>query len=94
MSKQQLIDFVIRKGDEYKREQCENAIAVTKEAQDQLPGMIASLHRIQVTKQAKVDQLLGQKKNFDIEVSGLEIASEALKAKIKKRTSQQHESEA
>ncbi len=34
-----------------------------------------------------------QKKNFNIEVSGLEIAQEALKAKLKKRKGQLHESE-
>ncbi len=34
-----------------------------------------------------------QKKNFNIEVSGLEIAQEALKAKQKKRKGQLHESE-
>jgi len=55
--------------------------------------MTAALQRLQVSKQAKIDQLIGQKRNFDIEVSGLEIAQEALKAKIKKRTGQQHESE-
>lgn len=50
MSKQQLIDFVIRKGDEYKREQCESAISITKDSQDQLPNMVASLQRVSAAK--------------------------------------------
>ncbi len=50
MSKQQLIDFVIRKGDEYKRDQFDSAVTVTKDSQDQLPSMNAALQRVQVSK--------------------------------------------
>ena len=55
MSKQQLIDFMIRKGNDYKRDQCETAIAITKDAQDQLPTMVDSLNRVINSKTAKID---------------------------------------
>jgi peptidoglycan hydrolase CwlO-like protein len=52
-----------------------------------------SLRHDTANKQARIMQLDQQKKNFNIEVSGLEIAQEALKAKLKKRKAQLHESE-
>ena len=41
-------------------------------------------HAIQI-KQAKISSLDQQKKNYNIEISGLDIAQEALKTKLKKR---------
>lgn len=85
LSKQQLIDFITLKGTEYKNRQCEIAYVATKDSQDQVPQLMESIrHAIQI-KQAKIASLDQQKKNFNIEVSGLEIAQEALKAKLKKR---------
>jgi hypothetical protein len=49
-----------------------------------------SLRHDTANKQARIMQLDQQKKNFNIEVSGLEIAQEALKAKLKKRKTQLH----
>lgn len=93
LSKQQLIDFITLKGTEYKNRQCEIAYVATKDSQDQVPQLMESIrHAIQI-KQAKIASLDQQKKNFNIEVSGLEIAQEALKAKLKKRKGQLHDSE-
>lgn len=93
LSKQQLIDFITRKGTELKKEQCENTFLVTKDSQDQVPELMNSINHAIAIKQAKIASLDQQKKNFNIEVSGLEIAQEALKAKTKKRKAQLHESE-
>ena len=74
LSKQQLIDFIQRKGNEYKAEQRESTLLVTKDSQDQVPQLIESIRHTTAIKQAKVMSLDQQKKNFNIEVSGLEIA--------------------
>jgi hypothetical protein len=66
---------------------------VTRDSQDQIPALTESIRQATAIKQAKVLALDQQKKNFNIEVSGLEIAQEALKAKLKKRKGQLHESE-
>jgi hypothetical protein len=66
---------------------------VTRDSQDQIPALTESIRQATAIKQAKVLSLDQQKKNFNIEVSGLEIAQEALKAKLKKRKGQLHESE-
>lgn len=93
LSKQELIDFIQRKGSEYKTEQRETTLVVTRDSQDQIPQLMDSIRQATAIKQAKIMSLDQQKKNFNIEVSGLEIAQEALKAKQKKRKGQLHESE-
>lgn len=93
LSKQQLIEFIQAKGSILKKEQGENTLALTKDAQDQVPRLMESITHAISVKQAKIESLDSQKRNFNIEVSGLEIAQEALKSKLKKRRTQVHDSE-
>lgn len=93
LSKQQLIEFIQAKGSILKKEQGENTLALTKDAQDQVPRLMESITHAISVKQAKIASLDSQKRNFNIEVSGLEIAQEALKSKLKKRRTQVHDSE-
>jgi hypothetical protein len=94
MSKQQLIEFMIRKGNERKSDQCQAAQVLTRDSNDHVAPIISALAGRVTVKQAKMEQLDKQRKNLEIEMSGLEIAQVALRGKIQKREDQMHQSEA
>ena len=50
MDKQQLVQFMIKKGNERKRDQCEQAQALTRDSQDHYSSIIASLNARVVAK--------------------------------------------
>lgn len=70
------------------------AKALTQEVeQSQLPKMIESLSEGIESKRAKLQQLEDQRKNLNLEISGLETAQAVHQQKLKKRKSQLHDSE-
>lgn len=70
------------------------AKALTTEAeQSPLPKMIESLSSGIVSKKEKLQQLEDQRKNLNLEISGLETAQAAHQQKLKKRKGQVHDSE-
>ena len=54
LSKQELIDFIQRKGSEYKTEQRETTLVVTRDSQDQIPQLMESIRQATANKQAKI----------------------------------------
>lgn len=70
LSKQQLIDFITRKGTELKNQQYENTFVLTRDSQDQVPQLIESIRQAVNVKQLKIAALEQQKKNFGLELSG------------------------
>jgi chromosome segregation ATPase len=70
------------------------AKALTTEAeQSPLPKMIESLSSGIASKKEKLQQLEDQRKNLNLEISGLETAQAAQQQKLKKRNGQIRESE-
>lgn len=57
MTKQQLIDFMIKKGNERKRDQCEAAQTLTQDAQDRITPIVEALQARIHVKQEKIDQI-------------------------------------
>ncbi len=57
LSKQQLIEFIIKKGDERKRDQCQAAQVLVRDGQDHVSPIIASLQVRILTKQQKIEQI-------------------------------------
>jgi|LauGreDrversion4_2_1035121.scaffolds.fasta_scaffold222545_2 hypothetical protein len=84
---------MIRKGNERKQEQCESAQIHTRDSQDHIAPIIASLSSRIEKKLLKVRELEDKLKQSELEFKGLSTAQEALKAKMIKREGQIHQSE-
>ena len=93
MNKQQLIEFMIKKGNERKRDQADLTQALTSDSQDKIASIISHLESRVAFKKTKLKQFDDQRRNYEIEISGLEIAQTALKQKIKKREDQLHQTD-
>jgi small-conductance mechanosensitive channel len=93
MSKQELIDFMIRKGNDRKKDQQESAKILTQDSQNNLQSMIASLTKCLQPKQEKFETIEKLRKNFEIELSGLDMALQAQKGKVQKREDQRKQSD-
>lgn len=93
MDKAALIQFMIKKGNERKRDQCEATQKLTQESQDRITPIVEALEERIVVKKAKIEQITRQVKNLELEISGLEVAQQALRGKITKREEQMHRSE-
>lgn len=76
---------MVEKGNESKRAQYEATLTFTQEAQSGVGHLIDSLEQRIQEKQSKLELIDQQKKNFQLEISGLEIAHQGLKAKLKKQ---------
>ncbi len=78
MTREELLNIIVAAGDERKKEQHLNAKRATKDAEDsQLATMIVQLREGIEAKSQKVTQLEQQKKNLELEISGLEAAQNA-----------------
>lgn len=55
MSKEELIEFMIKKGNERKRDQCELTKALTSDAQDGIGSVIESITESEKHKQNKLE---------------------------------------
>lgn len=93
MSKPQLIEFMIRKGNERKRDQCEAAQTLTRDSQSVVGNIVACLQGRVQAKRSKLAQLEEQRKNLEVEMTGLERAQQSLQGKINKREDQMRQSE-
>lgn len=93
MSKDQLIQLIIRRGEDAKREQFESTQILTQDAQNQVPSLMNSINNAIAKKEAKIATLEQQRENLNKEIRGLENSQEVCKAKIKKRKGQIHDSE-
>lgn len=93
LSKQQLIELIIKKGNERKRDQCAAAQVLVRDAQDHVSPIIASLQERVATKQLKIDQIERQRRQLDLELSGIELSIQNDKAKVSKREEQVKKSE-
>lgn len=93
MDKASLIQFMIKKGNERKRDQCETTQKLTVDSEDRISPIIEELEKRIIVKQQKIEQITRQVKNLELEISGLDVAQQALKGKIGKREEQMHRSE-
>lgn len=94
MSKQQLIEFMIRKGNERKRDQCEAAQVLTRDAKDHIAPVVQALAARLPAKQAKLDKLNEQRKNIDLEISGNEVGIKAVRDQMDHRKQMKNKFEA
>jgi chromosome segregation ATPase len=94
LSKAQLLDFIKKKAEVEKKMLYDIARALTSEVeQSTLPKMIESLSQGIEGKRVKLQQLEDQRKNLNLEISGLETAQAVHQQKLKKRKGQLHDSE-
>ena len=94
MSKDQLLSFIKSKAEVQKKMLFDLAKALTIEVeQSQLPKLIESLSSGIDSKRDKLQLLEDQRKNLNLEISGLETAQAAHQQKLKKRKGQVHDSE-
>ena len=69
-----MIDFMIKKGNERKRDQCETASILSKDAQNNILPVTQAIHSKIEIKQNKLEFFDKQRKNLEIELSGLDMA--------------------
>ena len=94
MGKNDLLTFIKRKAEVQKKEIFEMAVMFTEEAEKQeIPNLIESLSKSIEEKQKKLNQYDEQRKQLNLEISGLETAQAAMQQKVKRRKTQLHESE-
>eukprot|EP00347_Sterkiella_histriomuscorum_P004679 403359521 len=92
MNKQQLLEFLKKKGIQGKAEHTIATKHVTQDHEDVEDMTDKLVYRIS-HKKRKIEQLESQRKNFEMEVAGLDVAISALKDKIKKREDQRNTAE-
>jgi hypothetical protein len=94
MTKEQLLAFIRSKAEVQKKMLYDIARAQTSEVeQSQLPQLIESLSQGIENKRAKLQKLEDQRKNLELEITGLETAEAVTQQKLKKRKGQVHDSE-
>jgi chromosome segregation ATPase len=94
MDKKQLLEFIRSKAETQKKMLYDIARSLTTEVeQSQLPQLIDSLSQGIETKRAKLEKLEDQRKNLELEITGLETAEAVTQQKLKKRKGQVHDSE-
>jgi chromosome segregation ATPase len=94
MTKDQLLAFIRSKAETQKKMLYDIAKSLTTEVeQSQLPQLIDSLSQGIETKRAKLEKLEEQKRNLELEITGLETAEAVTQQKLKKRKGQVHDSE-
>ncbi len=91
LTKEQLIAFMVTKGDASKQDQSEWTRNITKDKED-AESQASNLQKRTNAKRQKINQvrkceviikmqLESQRKNYELEIAGLEIAIQALKGK-------------
>ena len=94
MTKDQLLAFIRSKAETQKKMLYDIAKSLTTEVeQSQLPQLIDSLSQGIETKRAKLEKLEEQRRNLELEITGLETAEAVTQQKLKKRKGQVHDSE-
>jgi chromosome segregation ATPase len=94
MTKDQLLAFIRSKAETQKKMLFDIAKSLTTEVeQSQLPQLIDSLSQGIETKRAKLEKLEEQRRNLELEITGLETAETVTQQKLKKRKGQVHDSE-
>ena len=94
MTKDQLLAFIRSKAEVQKKMLYDIARSLTLEVeQSQIPQLIESLSQGIEEKRAKFQKLEDQRKNLELEISGLETAEAVTQQKLKKRKGQVHDSE-
>lgn len=84
---------MVKIGNQRKHDQCEETRQLTADM-EQLQLIIARMEASISLKQGKLDQIETQRRNLELESSGLELGVQAVKAKLAKRESQIAQSEA
>ena len=57
MSKDELIQLIQRRGEDFKREQFERVQVLTEDAQNQVPSLMSSINQAVAKKDAKINSL-------------------------------------
>ena len=84
---------MVKIGNQRKQDQCEETKQLTADM-EQLQLIIQRIEASIAFKQTKLNQIENQRKNLELEISGLDLGVQAVKAKLSKRESQIVQSEA